>query len=90
MKKIGPFEFPETSGERTAWRPDTCHRALAARVLCAMTTRPDGKWAAFVDAVPGMSHPREQARVLEHGQKLPESLARAVFAHVPEELPYAL
>jgi hypothetical protein len=60
------------------------HRALARNVLvvaCIMHSQ-DGEpreWAAYCDAVPGDNHEEEQGAVADHGQKLVEHLARAIF-----------
>jgi len=63
-------------------------RALAMRVLCVATTREEGAWAAYCDAVPGYDHQAEEDAVLRHGDKLPEPVARALFPHF-EGVPYA-
>lgn len=73
-----------------AWTPTIRYVALSQYVLAVATTRYGDGWAAYVDAVPGDLHSREYQRVLDQGQKLDESVARAIFAGVPwSNLPYA-
>ena len=80
--------FPKTFAEAEAWKPITRRVALASRVLVVARTRIEGAWSAYCDAVPGDNHGREQAAVLQHGDKVPEPVARCLF---PEFLavPYA-
>jgi len=53
-------------------------RALDSRVLVVAVRRIDG-WCAYIGAVPGESHERELQDVKDHGNKLPESIALAIF-----------
>ena len=64
------------------------HRALAMRVLIVATTRLEGTWKAYADAVPGMTHDNEWQMVLRNGDELPEAVARVLFPFF-EEVPYA-
>ena len=65
-------------------------RALDSRVLCVAVRRVEGAWCAYIGAVPGENHVREYQDVQEHGAKLPESVALAVFPQFKEEgFPYA-
>lgn len=59
------------------------------RVLVVAKTRVECSWAAYIDAVPGMNHAMEADAVLNHGDKLDERIARAVFPEF-EGVPYAL
>ena len=52
--------------------------ALASCVLAVAVKRVDG-WCAYCDAVRGHDHPMEQDEVARSGDKLPESVARAIF-----------
>jgi hypothetical protein len=79
MKTIGEFQFPETSEEVSAWKPLVIWRPLARRVLAVATTRRDGKWRAYCDAVPGRNHDDETELVLYQGCPLPRDVARALF-----------
>ena len=36
-------------------------------------------WAAYIDAVPGISHQAEVEHVMRHGDKLQEKVARVLF-----------
>ncbi len=79
MRVIGGFKFPETAAEAKAWEPTVSVYALAARVLAVATTRVEGCWRAYCDAVPGARHDEEWPAVREYGCALPEAVARAVF-----------
>jgi hypothetical protein len=63
--------------------------ALAQRVLVVASTRVEGKWAAYIDAVLGVDHEEESDEVLKRGCKLPENIARLLFCEF-KNLPYAL
>ena len=89
MTKIGDFEFPETHEEFANWKPVVIHRALATKVLCVAVFRPERKWAAYVNAVPGNSHAKEAMRVATSGVKMKEEWARAIFPDIPAELEWA-
>lgn len=88
MRTIGNFEFPETPYEASVWKKQCRHRALAKNVLCVATTRVEGKWCAYCDAVPGERHVAEWYAVLRNGAKLPEGIALAVFPEF-DGIPYA-
>ena len=90
MKKIGKFEhqFPETKEECEEWKPYIGRHALSCRVLAVATTRIEGMWAAYCCDVPGINHDNEEDKVLQHGDKLQERVARALFAEF-EGVPYA-
>lgn len=81
--------FPKSVEEAREFQPLVERRALSSRVLAVMTTRVECTWAAYCDAVPGRRHGNEMDLVLHHGSKLPEAVARALFPHVPNEVPYA-
>ena len=78
-----PETWPDWLKEHYAsldnWRRITQHYALSQRVLAVATTRIEGAWSAYIDAVPGMNHAEEEAEVLAHGNKLPEQVARVLF-----------
>jgi hypothetical protein len=80
--------FPKSSEEAAAWTPLIIRRALAMRVLAVARTRVECTWAAYIDAVPGLHHASETTSVLDHGAKLDEDLARALFPAFAE-VPYA-
>ena len=56
-------------------------RALATRVL-AVAVKCEISWCAYCDAVPGKNHASEVHAVMEHGDKLPEHIARSIFPYV--------
>ena len=59
------------------------YRSLASRVLVVATTRIEGTWSAYIDAVPGMRHDAEYDEVLRHGCKLQADEARVFFPYEP-------
>ena len=79
--------WPSTHHRTVGWRPIVTHHALAMRVLCVATTRIEGAWCAYCDAVPGMRHDDEVTDVLCYGDKLPEAVALALFPDW-EGIPY--
>lgn len=72
--------FPKSREEAAAWRPMQKRLALAGRVLVVAHTRIECAWCAYVDAVQGYNHDYEEQGVLDNGDKLSESLARAMFS----------
>lgn len=56
---------------------------LDYKVIAVAVTRVDG-WAAYIGAVPGLSHGVEYRQVLQDGTKLDEQVARAIFGHRSE------
>ena len=69
------------------WTPTVRVNALACKVLTVATTRIEGTWSAYCDAVPGRKHSEEFDAVLRSGDKLPERVARALFSEF-DEVPY--
>ena len=80
--------FPKDAVEAHAWKPAIFRKALASRVLYVARTRIEGAWNAYCDAVPGHNHDHETGPVLEHGAKLDEGIARAIFPYF-DGVPYA-
>ena len=62
-----------------SWEPYRSRSALASRMLVVAAARVEGAWVAHVEAVPGFDHSRELEHVLDHGTKLPESVALLLF-----------
>jgi hypothetical protein len=89
MRRFGRFDFP-TRGttEHLTWKAVVLYRAMGPRVLAVARTRIEGAWAAYVADVRGVSHQAELPDVLDHGTKLDERVARALFP-VLDEVPYA-
>ena len=81
-------EFEEATAE--TWTPRVRCEALAMRVLAVATTRIEGTWTAYCDAVPGERHDQEYGEVLRTGDKLPEHVAQAIFGRtgVFQNMPY--
>ena len=71
--------FPKSQEEARRFEPLRSIRALHRNVLCVATTRVECAWSAYCGPVPGRSHEREYHSVLAEGDKLSESVARAVF-----------
>uniref|UniRef100_A0A6M3L426 Uncharacterized protein n=1 Tax=viral metagenome TaxID=1070528 RepID=A0A6M3L426_9ZZZZ len=88
MRELGVNRILFPDSPEDDWHPITRNHALARRVLAVAKTRIEGKWAAYIDAVPGQNHDREGIRVLESGDKLPERIARLLFSEF-EGIPYA-
>ena len=78
------YERPEAE----FWTPIFRTHALASKVLVVATTRIEGTWAAYCDAVPGDNHTKEWPAVLSNGDKLMEEVARVLFPGF-KEIPYA-
>jgi len=74
--------------EQGEFAPRVRRHALATRVLAVATTRAEGTWTAYIDAVPGEDHRVEQYAVLLHGTKLSEEIARVLFPSF-DDVPYA-
>ena len=70
------------------WQPKIKLHGLAMRVLAVATTRIEGTWKAYIDAVPGMDHDKEYEQVLRHGDQLGEDIAKALFPGFAD-IPYA-
>ena len=63
---------------------------LASKVIAAATTREEGAWCAYCNAVPGIKHVEEWQDVLDYGDKLSEEIASAIFPSFAKmQLPYA-
>jgi len=88
MKEIGGLPFPENQREAATWEATTTRRALARCVLVVATTRIEGMWAAYCDAVTGKNHDEEWQMVLHEGCKLPAVWARAMFP-IFDDIPYS-
>ena len=58
-------------------------RALANKVLVVAVVDEDfRRWAAFIDAVPGVNHEQEKIEVAQYGNKIPYEIAKILFPHV--------
>ena len=80
--------FPHSVEEAREWKAHISYHAIASNVLVAARTRIECAWAAYVDAVPGYDHDQEWQAVLDHGSKLSEHVARAMFPQF-KDVPYA-
>ena len=87
---MGRFDdhFPKNPEDAKHWTPYTAHHALAQFVLVVATTRIEGMWCAYIDKVPGFNPRQETERVLHHGNKLAENVARVLFPEF-DDVPYA-
>jgi len=72
----------------TEFKPEIRIYALASQVLAVATTRIEGTWKAYINAVPGINHSEEFDDVLRHGEDPGERIARAIFSEF-YDVPYA-
>ena len=70
------------------WKQKIRLHALAMRVLAVATTRVEGTWKAYIDAVPGINHNEEYDEVLRVGDTLGEDIAKSMFPEF-KDIPYA-
>ena len=63
------------------------YHPLAMKVLTIAVMGEIGDWAAYVDAVPGISHKREALEMLESGNatKLPKDVAKLIYGRLSEQ-----
>jgi len=87
-RQIGPFAFPETGDEASAWKPTFSHVMLHRKVMVLAKTRIEGKWSAYCFPVPGHNHYDEEYLWENEGAKLPADIARLMFPDFAE-VPYA-
>ncbi len=80
--------FPKSPKEAQEFAPWIDRVALSCNVLVVANTRVECAWCAYCSAVRGYDHGLEQQAVLDHGDKLPERIARAIFPRF-ESIPYA-
>ena len=52
---------------------------LGQNVIAVAKEGGNNDWAAYIDAVPGISHEIEAEHVMTNGDKLPEKVARILF-----------
>ena len=71
----------------TSWTPVISRYSFSPNVMAVARTRIEGAWAAYIDAVQGLSFQQDQKHVLDRGTKIPENFARAIFPQF-KELPY--
>ncbi len=88
MKTISEIDFPENPIEHEGWTRTVKRQALAHNILVVATTRREGKWSAYISAVPGVNHDDEWEEVLRHGTKILETLASVLFPRFAG-IPYA-
>lgn len=63
-------------------------KALDLHVLVVAVKRDEGCWCAYIKDTPGDNYEKELERVKNHGNKLPKTIALAIFP-MYEEIPYA-
>lgn len=71
--------FPHDVDQARQWVPHIRYHALSSTVLVVATTRVECAWAAYCDSVPGENHCDEWEKVLTHGSKMDENVARVCF-----------
>jgi len=72
-------DFKKGTEQMTEFKPDIKIYALASKVLAVATTRIEGTWKAYINAVPGIDHSEEFNDVLQYGEDPGERIARAIF-----------
>ena len=78
----GPLEpLEDLTMNSEPFVPTVRRIALARQVLVVATTRIEGTWKAYCDAVPGENHDDEWQKVLEDGCQVSERVARVLFPH---------
>jgi len=80
--------FPANPQEAEGWESIIEMWPLSMKALVVGHTRIEGAWCAYAKDVAGFSHKLEAQDVLDFGDKLPESIARAFFPQF-EGVPYA-
>ncbi len=75
--------------EMTKFTPIQYYVTLSRQVVAVATTRVEGAWSAYIGAVHGECHADEWRQVLNHGDKLGEEIAKAIFPQFAKEGPYA-
>ena len=55
------------------------YRILSRTVIAVAKEGAVGDWAAYIDSVAGNNHEQEVKKVLENGNKLPETVAKVLF-----------
>jgi hypothetical protein len=81
--------FPTSVEEARTWQQTIIAHALAQHVLIVAVTRIECAWSAYAGAVPGYNHEQEKHGVAREGDKIRESVARAMFPGF-NEVPYDL
>ena len=76
---VADFPNPGDSSECRGWQPHVAVFALAPKVIAVANTRVEGRWKAYVDAVPGKNHDEEWQDVRAHGTALQENVAKVLF-----------
>ena len=85
---VPDFPSPDDPSECRGWEPQVSVFALAHKVIAVANTRVEGRWKAYIDAVPGKSHDLEWQAVRREGVTIPHEIAKAIFPAFAE-IPYA-
>ena len=85
---VPDFPDPDDPSECRGWEPQVAVFALSRRVLVVANTRIEGRWKAYIDAVPGEDHDKEWQDVRRHGGTVPHEIARVMFLAFAD-IPYA-
>ena len=64
------------------------YRALDRRVLVVAVETEGMDWAAYIDAVDGISHEKEYMSVAQTGTKVTEKMGTMLFPRLAEKLPW--
>ena len=85
---VADFPNPEDGSECRGWEPQVAVFALAHKVVAVANTRVEGRWKAYIDAVPGKNHDEEWRDVRRQGVAIPHDIAKAIFPGFAA-IPYA-
>ena len=88
LMELKKKKFGENVGDKMEFQETIRYRALASRVLAVATTRVEGTWVAYCDAVEGWEHRQEFHEVLRSGDKLPVGIAKSIFPEF-QDMPYS-
>jgi len=85
---VPDFPDPDNQEALKEWPPHVAVFALAARVIAVANTRVEGRWEAYIDAVPGKDHTEEWQAVRRQGVTVPHAIAKVMFPGFAS-IPYA-
>ena len=74
-------DFPDQDDptECNEWEPQVAVFALSSKIIAVANTRVEGRWKAYIDAVPGKNHDEEWQDVRRQGVAVPHEIAKAIF-----------
>lgn len=76
---VPDFPDPDDRDSCKEWAPHVAVYAMARSVVVVANTRVEGRWKAYIDAVPGKNHDLEWQDVRRQGVTVPHRIARVMF-----------